>query len=166
MPPSVPRQDMDDSRPGDAAVENLVPADQPPAVTPQKTFDARGGVALQLPRTGQSLGAHPLPAPGTLAPTGVGRTFVASYMNIGRRKESDDLLQHPFDKAERRVASDAENTVVDVPCLAHLILLPRAAQPRIGSQCGHRMSRKFNLGNDRDETAAAYSTTSRISSCV
>lgn len=74
-------------------------------------------------------------------------------MYISRRKKSDDLFQHPFDETESRIASDAEDTIVDVPRLAHLVLLPGAAQPRVGGQRGHGVSRKLDLGNDRDEAA-------------
>ena len=145
---AAPRHDGGRRR--NAAVENLVPADQAPAVRLQEAFDALRGVALQLPRRGQPLGAHARPAVRTLLPH-FGRALVAADMNIGRGEEPDYLVEHPLDEVERRIAPDAEDPVVDVPRLAHLVPFARAAQPRIGGQRRHGVARELDLGNDRDE---------------
>ena len=73
-------------------------------------------------------------------------------MDILRRKQLQHLFEHPLDEFERRLLADAENPVVDVPRLAHFVLLARTAQPRIGGQRPDGMPRKFDFGNHRDET--------------
>ena len=78
------------------------------------------------------------------------RALVAADVDVLRREQVDDFVQHIADELHSAVVAHAKHLVAYAPLRPHVVRTARAAQMRIGSQCGAHVSRHINFGNHLD----------------
>ena len=78
------------------------------------------------------------------------RALVATYVDILRREELCDLLEHVVDESQNLVVASAENVVRDAPLLPYLVRTAGASKLGIGCKSRLHMSWQVNLRNDGD----------------
>ena len=111
---------------------------------------AAHGVALEFEFVFQALVPDALLAHRAGFPTLL-RTLVAADVDILRGKQLQDLRENVLQESERCFLARAVDFGADAPARADLITLAPAAQPWIGRQRRHGVSRQFDLGDHRDK---------------
>ncbi len=92
---------------GQAAFQDLVPADEPASVGVQEPLDAAHQVALELFHVFQPLFLHPALTVRTVVPMAL-PGLVATDMDILRREQVHHLGKHIFQQLERRFLAGAQ----------------------------------------------------------
>ena len=134
---------------GQAALQNLVPADQAAAAGAQKRVHAADQPTLQFVLVLQPFLPHPRLAPRAFAPPCF-RAFVPTDMNEWRGEKGQNLLHDLFQKRQGLVVAQAIHVLKHAPLGGHLERPAGAGKLGIGSERGEAVPGHFNLRHHRD----------------
>src|SRR5207253_4331338 len=95
------------------ALEDLVPADQPPPALAEPVVEMADEPALQLILVREAERLHALLRARVAPPLLLGN-FVSADVDVGRGKEVEDLLEYSFEELEHAIVH-AEDAVEDSP---------------------------------------------------
>ena len=116
-----------------AALQDLVPAQQAPAPVRQPAGHAADEPALQFILAGEPLCGNALLAVVTGAPRLL-RALVAANVDERAREQLQDLVQHLLQEREGGVPPGAQHVALDAPGGGHLVAGAGAAQFRVAGQ--------------------------------
>ena len=148
----------DDCPVGQGTVGQFVPSHHLFALALHILAHAAHEITLQFLDMRNTFLLHAVRTPGTFLPVFF-PGLIASQMNVMRRKQFRNLVNHPFQKTERFLISGTENDITR--SLSHtrnytnVLVYRRASQLRISSQCRIRMSRHINFRNNLNATAGS-----------
>jgi len=136
---------------GEAALEDLVPAEEAAPLGDEDLFDAPHEIALELVLVLETLGLHPGLALRAALPLGL-IDLVAADMDERPWEEADDLRQDILQEFVRAVVAGAED-VGDRPIASrrHRERPSRAGELGIGRERGFGVAGHLDLRHDRDE---------------
>ena len=146
---TAPRHDRRALR--DAAVEDLVPADDLAAFFRQVFLDRRDEVTLEFRLAGEALLFHQGLAFRAFLPF-LARGFVAADVDVFRREDVADLVEHAFEEGHGLGVAGAEDFGEDTPGRLDFIWIFRAAAAQFGiaRQGGGGVARHLDFRDDGD----------------
>src|SRR5579862_1939577 len=109
-----------------AALEDLVPADEAPAVARDVRSDPCGEPPLKLPGAREALRLHECAGPGAVLPL-ARRALVAADVEVRAGEDVADLVDDVAEEPHRALV-EVDDLGIDPPAVAHLELRARVAE--------------------------------------